>query len=284
MPGNIGKGSALDSAGHKAFLEVFLHKGIGDEHGGRSDDDGSKLDHFRHLVQFRVTAGDHAGLVGGSGRFDQNVAQHQGKGRLFVSHIDEGREPVVPVRHHRENDHDREDRGGQRDDHRKEDAEVAGPVDARGFLQGAGDAVFKIVACDDGVAHSDAAGQEHGPDGLHDPGLLHDQVGGDQAAAEVHGDNEEDADQLPSGHFLHRKRIRYQIDQRHRVNGADHGVQDAVAITAHDVGLGKHRLVSVKGKLAGQQEGLAGVHIVRIREGRHKHVIQRISHDEEDDH
>ena len=52
----------FNSTGHQALLEIFLYKGIGNQHRRSRDDDGSELDHFRHFIQFRVAAADHAGL------------------------------------------------------------------------------------------------------------------------------------------------------------------------------------------------------------------------------
>ena len=95
-------------------------------------------------------------------------------------------------------------------------------------------------------------------------------------------DDEEQADVLAPGQILHAQRVSHKIDHDHRVDGADDGVLDAVHKTGEQRTVCKHSLIALQGKLAGQQEGLAGVHIVGIRKGRHQNVVQRVSHNEHD--
>ena len=82
--------------------------------------------------------------------------------------------------------------------------------------------------------------------------------------------------------ILHAQRVSHKIDHNHRVDGTDDGVLDAVHKTGEQRTVCKHSLIALQGELAGQQEGLAGVHIVGIREGCHQNVVQRVSHDEHD--
>ena len=94
--------------------------------------------------------------------------------------------------------------------------------------------------------------------------------------------DEEQADVLAPGQILHAQRVSHKIDHDHRVDGADDGVLDAVHKTGEQRTVCKHRLIALQGELAGQQEGLAGVHVVGIREGCHQNVVQRVGHDEHD--
>ena len=159
---------------------------------------------------------------------------------------------------------------------------MAGSVNACRFFQRTGNTVLEIIAGNDGIADCNTTGQEHRPDGLHDAGLLHNQVGRDQTATEVHGDNEENADDFFAGQVTDGQRISYQVDQGHRINGTDHGIQNAVAITPNNIGFCKHSLVAVQRELTGKQEGFACIDVIGIRERCHQNVIQRVSDNNQD--
>lgn len=126
------------------------------------------------------------------------------------------------------------------------------------------DVVLEEVADDDHVAHSHHTGQEQCPHTAQQTRFLNDQVSRYQTAAEIHGDDEEQTDVFASGQVFDAQRICHQIDHDHRVDGADDGVLDAVHKTGEQRTVCKHSLIALQGELAGQQEGLAGVHVVGV--------------------
>ncbi len=144
-----------------------------------------------------------------------------------------------------------------------------------------GDAVLEIVAHDDHVAHRHAAGQKQRPHIADQAGLLHHQIGGNQAAAKVHGDDEEQAQEFPPGQVLLGHGVCGDVEHDHRENGADGGVQHGVQETGDNGFLRENRLVAIQGEAAGQQEGLARVNIIGIGEGGDDHIVKRIRHHEQ---
>src|SRR5699024_1571639 len=141
--------------------------------------------------------------------------------------------------------------------------------DFGGFLQFFGDAGLEEVAGDDHVGHRHAAGQEHGPDGVDQAGILDDQVGGDQTAAKVHGNDKEDVEELASRQIGVGQGVGGDVDHYYREDRAYHGVLDAVPVAQQDAVVREHGGIAFQAELAGQQEGLAGINIVRVGEGRH---------------
>ena len=151
---------------------------------------------------------------------------------------------------HAVHDHNGHDGAAQGDDHLDEDGPLGCAVDLGGLQQLPGDVVLKEVPHEDHVAHGHGSRQEQGPHTAQQAGLLDDQVGGDQAAAEVHGDDEEQADVFAPGQVLDAQRIGHQKDHDHRVDGADDGVLDAVEEAGEQCAVCEHRLVALQGELA----------------------------------
>ena len=162
----------------------------------------TEFDKLRLLVQLGVAAGDHAGLLGGCAGLHQDASQYQRQGLALAPQVDHGGEPVVPVGHHGKHRLDRQNGHGQGNDHAEEGAELGAAVDLAGLHQIVGDAVLEVVADDDHVAHAHPSGEEQGPHAAHQPGVPDHQIGGDQPAAEVHGEHEEQADPLPPRQIL----------------------------------------------------------------------------------
>lgn len=76
-------------------------------------------------------------------------------------------------------------------------------------------------------------------------GLLDDEVSRHQTAAEVHGDDEEQADVFAPGQVFDAQRVSHKIDHDHRINRADDGVFDAVDKTGEQRTVRKHSLITL---------------------------------------
>ncbi len=145
-----------------------------------------------------------------------------------------------------------------------------------------GDAVLEVVADDDHVAHAHPAGEEQGPHAAHQPGIPDHQIGGDQPAAEVHGEHEEQTDPLPPRQILLGQGIGGDVEHHHGEDGADDGVFHRIEEAGDDLRVCEHRLIAVKGEAAGQQEGLPCIHVVGVGEGGYEDIVQRVGHDQQD--
>src|SRR5699024_1378609 len=121
-------------------------------------------------------------------------------------------------------------------------AELGAAVDLGRLDQVVGDAVLEVVADDDHVAHRHAAGQEQGPHIVDEARLLDHQVGGHQAAAKVHGKDEEQADPFAAGQAAHRQGVGGDVQHHHREDGADDGVLDGVEVAGEDVAVRKDQI------------------------------------------
>ena len=216
------------------------------------------------MIRFGEAALNHARLLGRGGALDEDAPQHQGQGLALAAQVDHGGKPVVPVGHHGEHRLDGQDGHGQGDNHADKGAELGRAVDLSRLHQVVGNAVLEVVAHDDHIAHPHAAGEKQGPHTANQVGLLDNQVGGDHAAAEVHGDDEKDIEELPSRQILLGQGVGGDVQHHHGENGADDGVLHRVEEARHDLRVGKHRLIAVQGKAAGQQERFARVHVIGV--------------------
>ena len=173
---------------------------------------------------------------------------------------------------------DRHDGLRQRQHELEEELRVAAAVDLRGLQQVVRDGVLDERPGDDQVVGGDCAGQQDRPDGVDDVQVLHQDVVGDQAAVEHHGEGEQEREEAAPGQRFAREGIGGEhrhgdVDER-----ADDGVEDRVAVAD------EHRFVLEDGLIAAQAEihrpegHLARGHGGGRGEGRGDDVDQRIEH------
>ena len=140
---------------------------------------------------------------------------------------------------------------------------------------------MKVVADDDHIAHRHAAGEEQRPDVVNQVRIPDHQIGGNQAAAEIHRDDEKDAEELAPWQVLLRQRIGGDIEQRHGKDRANDGVFDGVHVPGKDIGVREDGGIAPQGKLAGKEEGFPRVHVVGIGHGRHQYIVEGIGDNQE---
>ena len=78
---------------------------------------------------------------------------------------------------------------------------LVGTIDAGGLHQLSGDGL-EIGPHDNHVVDLHGPGDNHGPDGIIQPQLLHQQEGGNHTAAKEHGEGKVNGDGVAEGHFL----------------------------------------------------------------------------------
>ena len=202
--------------------EISLEPGVNhqDRHGGEHD--------RRHLDRLAHARGGEAFLGGDFllGGVLQHVVQIQlNREQLFLLHIQQRIGETVPPAHGVEQ--------GQRGQHRQGQGQInphqrpdrAGAVDFRRLPQALGNPVEEGPHHDH-VVHADAAGNHHTPDRIQHLQILHQQVVGNRAGAEIHGKKDQRVDgfsalQLIIGQGVGAAYRHEQAQQRaaHRQNG-----------------------------------------------------------------
>ena len=115
-----------------------------------------------------------------------------------------------------------------------------------------------IGSGDDHIPYAESAGEQNGPDGVQHPQVADQQIGGNQAAAEKHGDDKHDIEEaFPSeirpGHGVGRQQ-RY----RNGNDGKEYGINQCVLKAGPDLGVGHDPLIGGQGPFA-EIEGQSAV-------------------------
>ena len=179
--------------------------------------------------------------------------------------------------------HQHDERLRQRQSDAEEESEVAGAVELRGLVQLGGEVLLEERAGYDQVPDAHGAREDHSPHRVQQAQLLDDEVSGDHAAVEEHGDDEQDHEEVPPGHLLARESVGAEKNHRHTDDGADRGVHHRVQEAADDGRSAEDREVSVEGDPAGEEDHLPLLHQVRVGHRRDDDEVQGID-DEHDRH
>ena len=153
---------------------------------------------------------------------------------------------------------------GQRHHDLEKHLEGGAAVDDGRFLHLGGDAVGEEGPADDEVIGGDACGDDQGPAGVQEAQVFHRQVGGDHAAAEIHGEGDEEHHDVPPyevalGQGVGRRKGQGQVEQ-----GAEDGVEDGVQVAGDDAVVLEHRFVGVQGGRFGVEPDLSRRHQVGV--------------------
>ena len=142
--------------------------------------------------------------------------------------------------------------------------------------------MLKVIANNDHVAHSNASRKEHRPDRIDQSGIPYNQICWHQSAAEIHCNNEKDAEKFSSRQIPDTQRICGQIDHNHRENRSDHRILDTVQEAGDNAAVREHRLVAIERESAREQECLSRINIIRIGNRSNQHIIERICNQKHD--
>src|SRR5699024_4934809 len=215
--------SADGKAGDKVLLEEGVDTGDGD---GHHEGDGHADALLRHGgPQGAAVAQQGGGVFGQEVQAALHPVQHGLQGEQMVAgDVQLGLEPVVPVAEGQE-----QADGGQHglgDGHHdlEEDGPLGGAVDAGGLNDLVGDRVAEEGPGDGDVEAGHRQGQDQGPDGVcqvEDLGVDH--VGGRHAAAEDHGDKDQDGQEVVELVLTAGQDVAHDGGQQYAQDGADGG-------------------------------------------------------------
>ena len=176
--------------------------------------------------------------------------------------------------------HDRDDRLRKRYDHHREDLELPGAVDLRGFDEAVGYARFEEGLGHEQIPYRQDRGKDDRPHGVDKMEAAHDVVERDEAAAEEHRDDEVDHERFLPGKILAAQRPAGRDRHDQRKDDRDRRVNDRVQIPSphvaplHDLGEALHR------DAHRVQDDLAAQDRVRVGYGGNHDEIQRIQDDQ----
>ena len=129
----------------------------------------------------------------------------------------------------------------------EEDGDIVGAVNARRLLQSIRDGL-EIGAHKDHIPDIHQIGDDIHPEGVGQAHVADKEVGGDQAAAEVHGDQAEEGIELPARQILAGKAKRQGAGNDQTGGGAHKGTGKGDAVGLPDHGVGEHLPVVGKGR------------------------------------
>ena len=270
----FGGKSALDGAGHDACVKVLLEEGVHDNQRQAGDDDGGVLQQLGQLgtLSGALDVGDHAGL---RLALDQDGTKHQLQGLLGgVVQVDHGVEVAVPHGHELPQGQDRHHRHAHRQQDLEEVEHFAGAVHVRGLPQVIGDALV-VGAGDDHVPDAEGAGQDDGPHGIQQAQVVDQQVSGDQAAVEEHGDDEQGVEDFLALEVGQGHGVGCQHGDSHRNKGKQQRIDNGVFKAGPDLGVGCDPLVSGEGPLAEVEGDALVLECHRIHEGCEDNIHHR---------
>lgn len=124
--------------------------------------------------------------------------------------------------------------------------------------------VREVGTDQDDVVHRDAADDNHQEAGVHQAQIVDDDVEGDHAALEVHGEDEQLHDDAVARKVLPGEGIAGNHGAEGADDGAAHRVQDGVAVADPDVHVGDGTLIPQGGKAFGIEEDIAVVYVLGV--------------------
>lgn len=258
-------GLSLNGTDHDALHKVLLDEGVhtDDGHGGYHN--GGVLHDAGHGLQLCGSRGVGAGISSVHVGDQEQFAQPQLQGVLIpVAEENHGVEVGVPVANRHVQGNNRNDGLGQGDGNLENKPGVGAAIDGGGFKQVVGQRVREVGTDQDDVVHRDAANDDHQEAGVHQAQVVDDDVEGDHAALEVHGEDEQLHDDAVARKVLSGEGVA----GNHGAEGADdsaaHGVQDGVGIANPDVHVGDGTLVAQCGKPFGIEQDVAVVHVLGV--------------------
>ena len=165
-----------------------------------------------------------------------------------------------------------------------EEAEMAAPIQRRGFIQVIGDGVLDERAGDDQVIGVDEHHHQQDPGRVDQAQVVDLHVGGHQAAGEIHGEHEIEHHLVTRFEIRPAQSIGRGHGDDHVEQRAAHHVKQGVAVAGQNTGVLENLLETVEADILGPEHHFAPVHHIGIADGRDDHEPQRIqNHDEAQD-
>lgn len=149
---------------------------------------------------------------------------------LLIADVEHGVEVAVPMADGVKQHHNGQDGLGQGQHHGPQETAVGAAVDLGGLQQLLGDGGLEEGAHDNDVVHADKAGQPQGPRGVQQVQVLDQQVVGDEAAGEHHGEHQQLHDDAAAFQIRPGQGVGHQHRKDDVQQGAHHGVVDGVAV------------------------------------------------------
>ncbi len=226
-----------------------MEEGIHDHQGNAGDDNRGVLEQLGQLGPLggALDIGDHTGL---RLALDQDGTEDQLQRLLSgVLQVDHGVKVAVPHAHEVPHGDGGDDGGADGDQDLEKVGHFGGSVNVRRLLEVPGDALV-VGAGNNHVPHVEGAGQQDGQGVVQQVEVVDQQVGGDQAAAEEHGDDkdhieEASAPEIGPGHGVGGQ----QGDDPAQDGGFD-GVEQGVLKAHPDLGVAQHPLIGHQRPLA----------------------------------
>ena len=247
-------------------------------HDGRDGHQNSSI--FQRFFHDKHVAHAHGGIVGRTGR-QQLVQDELQREQIGVVQIDERNEIGVPKAHGIVKADGGKHRLGGGKHQAEENARVRKPVHFAGFLYLRG-IVVKEAAHDDKIPGGHGAGQNHAPDGIQQPVAFHYQIGGDHAALEEHREYDHHGKELVADHALGTQRVSAHGRDAQRDGGAQHGVQDGVAVGTENTVVLEHIAVGFGCEALGPKPYFA-LHDVNVRRERDRQHMDHRQQDKQHD-
>ena len=145
----------------------------------------------------------------------------------------------------------------------KEDGDIVGAVNTRGLLKSVRDGL-EVGAHKDHVPDIHQIGDNVYPEGVGQAQVADKEVGGDQAAAEVHGYQAEEGIEFPARQILTGETKGQGAGDHQAARRADKGAGEGYAVCPPNGGVGKHLPIVCKGGNTGVYGDAAQHCVVRF--------------------
>ena len=176
---------------------------------------------------------------------------------------------------------DRDSAAGKWQNDLAQDLEIRSSVDFRGFLQFVGQGTHKTSA-DNDIVGTDKGQQDQYHRFVYQTQAVHRQKGGDQTAAEPHGDRDKPVKKLSAVQIFAGQGVTGHNGAENIAEGADHSIDDAVSVAQHNILVGQDHLVTLKVEPFWEQPHLTAVDHIGITDGRNSNKQQRVGDNDAD--
>ena len=270
------KALAFQGTDHHALDEVALQEGIDADDRQGGDNDHGVFEHFGSDVLNAVVVHERVHLAGHDDLPQQRL---HGPYRFFG---DEDQRVVigVPVIHRVEQGDSGNSGGRQRQQNAPQIGGDAGTVQHGGLVQRVRHAL-KEVAHDDEVIGADAYRQDQRPERIEQAQPAYLQVQGHQTAAEQHGKDHEEGQQIPSWQILSGKNESAQNGQNHADRRADESDEQRIGVGGRHQLVAENLLIRLQMQAVRPQDKDRVLHMGQGREGADDDVPEGVEHHED---
>ena len=202
--------------------------------------------------------------------------------QAFIRQIDLRRKPVVPHGHDGVDGHHRQNGLCQGQIDAAQNCKIAGAVYERRFPYIPGQP-REIGAGENDVPDIEGRRHNDGENIVVEIELAHEQKGGDQSAAKVHGQQHKGNHIFSAPQFRNRQRIgthHARDDHQHR---GGHCIQDGISVGTPHIGIGKDFFIGLQFKSRGPKGYVHRQHILGLADGHDENIVHGIQGEQADD-